>query len=211
MADITDPTDAVQRKIDDYPVAAGPGRSLVLRRVYDTPVDDLWDACTTPVRIGRWLAPVTGDLRPGGSFTVEGQATGTVLHCDAPHLLAVTWEYGPDSVTEVELRLTEHDGGGAVLELRHTSPTETVDELVRRMGPVGPIGIGADWDLALAALDGLLSDQDFDPVWWKDTPQARELTARSHQAWGAESQAVWGLSDEDIAKVIAFVQRLPAR
>jgi uncharacterized protein YndB with AHSA1/START domain len=211
MTDITDQIDAVQRKIDDYPVAAGPGRSLVLRRVYDAAVDDLWDACTTAPRISRWLAPVGGDLRVGGSFTVEGQATGTILRCEAPHLLKVTWEYEPDSVTEVELHLTENDKGGVVLELRHTSPAATVDELVRRLGPVGPVGIGGGWDVALAALDGLLADPDFDPARWRDTPQVQEFIARSLQAWGAESQAAWGLGDEDVAKVVAFVRRLPPR
>jgi uncharacterized protein YndB with AHSA1/START domain len=209
MIDITDQINAVHRKIGDYPVAAGPGRSLLLRRAYEAPIEDLWDACTTAERISRWLAPVTGDLRPGGSFTVKGQASGTILHCDAPHLLKVTWEYGPESVTEVELRLTEHDAGGAVLELRHTSPTETVDEIVSRMGPIGPVGIGSGWDLALLALDRLLCDQDFDPAQWKDTPQAREFTVRSYHAWGAESQAVWGLSDEEITKVIEFLAQQP--
>ena len=34
--------------------------------VYDTSIDDLWQACTAPERLARWSAEVTGDLRVGG-------------------------------------------------------------------------------------------------------------------------------------------------
>ncbi|MBB4931186.1 uncharacterized protein YndB with AHSA1/START domain [Lipingzhangella halophila] len=131
MTDAPNEFSAVHREIGDYPVATGAGRSLLLRRPYDASVQDVWHACTTPERLGRWLAPVTGDLAPGGTFRVEGQASGRILVCQEPHLLKVTWEYGPDSVTEVELRLAENADGGTVLELRHTSPTETVDEIAK--------------------------------------------------------------------------------
>ena len=36
--------------------------------VYDTDVDDLWQACTTPERLARWIAEVSGDLRVGGTI-----------------------------------------------------------------------------------------------------------------------------------------------
>ena len=35
--------------------------------VYDTDIDDLWTACTTPDRLARWIAEVSGDLRVGGN------------------------------------------------------------------------------------------------------------------------------------------------
>ena len=39
------------------------------RRRYDTDINDLWQACTTPERLGRWIAEVSGDSvrahRPG--------------------------------------------------------------------------------------------------------------------------------------------------
>jgi uncharacterized protein YndB with AHSA1/START domain len=31
--------------------------------VYDTDIDDLWEACTNPERLARWIAKVSGDLR----------------------------------------------------------------------------------------------------------------------------------------------------
>ena len=36
--------------------------------VYDTDIDDLWEACTDPERLARWIAKVSGDLRVGGSI-----------------------------------------------------------------------------------------------------------------------------------------------
>ena len=36
--------------------------------VFDTDIDDLWQACTDPARLARWIAEVSGDLRVGGRF-----------------------------------------------------------------------------------------------------------------------------------------------
>ena len=33
---------------------------------YDTDIDDLWEACTKPERLARWIAEVSGDLRVDG-------------------------------------------------------------------------------------------------------------------------------------------------
>ena len=56
--------------------------------VYDTDVDDLWQACTTPERLARWLAEVTGDLHPGGTvhavFTSTWSGPARIDACDAP-------------------------------------------------------------------------------------------------------------------------------
>ncbi len=30
--------------------------------IYDTDINDLWDACTKPERLARWIAEVSGDL-----------------------------------------------------------------------------------------------------------------------------------------------------
>jgi hypothetical protein len=150
------------------------------------------------------LAPVTGDLRLGGTFQVEGNATGTVLRCEAPNLLKVTWEYGADSITEVEVRLAKGPNGGTVFELEHASPAGIVDGLVRTQGPIGPVGIGGGWDLALLGLDRMLHREDFNAATWKSTPEARECAIGSYHAWAAVSQTAWGLTDEDISTVVGF-------
>ncbi|MFJ3712897.1 SRPBCC domain-containing protein [Streptomyces sp. NBC_01387] len=212
MTDVLKQINAVHREIRDRPVTGGEGRSLLLRRAYAASTEDVWNACTDPSRIARWLAPVSGELRPGGTFQLEGNAAGEILRCDGPHLLKLTWSLGENRATEVEIRLSADADGNTVLELEHVSPAEVVDELVRAYGPVGPVGIGAGWDLALLSLDLFLrregegrgGSEGRDMASWRTTPEARELFSRSSHAWGAASQAFWGTSDEDIATVVEF-------
>ena len=62
----------------------GGSRTVLLRRVFPAPVEDVWDACTTAERIGRWLMPVSGELRLGGRYQLHGNAGGEVLRCEPP-------------------------------------------------------------------------------------------------------------------------------
>lgn len=210
MIDVVNQINAIHREVGSHPVATGEGRSLLLRRSYDAPIEDVWHACTDPERISRWLAPIEGDLRLGGRFQLKGNAGGEILRCEEPRLLKVTWALGEGMVTEVEVRLAPSDdgtggsGSGTVLELEHASPAEIVDELVRTYGPGGTIGIGGGWDLTLLGLDLFLSGLAIDPATWEDTPEAKEFATGSCHAWGAVIQAAWGTSDEDIAAAIAF-------
>jgi uncharacterized protein YndB with AHSA1/START domain len=99
-------------------IAAGEARVAVLRRTYDAPLADLWDACTNPERLARWYTNVTGDLRVGGTFSQELMGDGVVLACDAPHFLHVSLGGGRD---EVEVRLTALDENTTELELQHAT------------------------------------------------------------------------------------------
>lgn len=204
MFDIVHQINATHREIGNQPVAAGEGRSLLLRRTYDAPIEDVWSACTEPERISRWLAPIEGDLRLGGRFQLKDNAGGEILRCEAPRLIKVTWALGEGMITEVEVRLAPADDGGTVLELEHASPAEVVDELVRTYGPGGTIGIGGGWDITLLGLDLFLRGVDFDPATWEDTPAVREFATRGCHAWGAAIQDAWDISDEDIAAAVAF-------
>jgi uncharacterized protein YndB with AHSA1/START domain len=204
VIDIVNQVNSTHRELGSRAVAGGDGRSLLLRRTYDAPIEDVWNACTDPDRISRWLAPIEGDLRLGGTYQLKDNAGGKILRCEEPHLLKVTWAFGGGMVTEVEVRLAHGEDGGTVLELEHASPAEIVDELVRAYGPGGTIGIGGGWDLALLGLDLLLRGTAFDPATWQDAPEAREFATRSCHAWGPVIQAAWGTSDEDIAAAIAF-------
>ncbi|NYH88177.1 SRPBCC domain-containing protein [Actinopolymorpha rutila] len=83
--------------------------------VYDTHIDDLWKACTTPERLARWVAEVSGDLREGG--TVQAVMTSTwngplrIELCDAPHHLLLTSEPGTDDESQIEAWLTAEGAG----------------------------------------------------------------------------------------------------
>ena len=78
--------------------------------VYDTDIDDLWDACTTPERLARWIAEVSGDLRVGGTihacFTSTWTGPGRVERCEKPHHLLLTMEPGTEDEAQLEAWLT---------------------------------------------------------------------------------------------------------
>ncbi|WP_328471832.1 SRPBCC domain-containing protein [Actinoplanes sp. NBC_00393] len=204
MIDVINQVNATHRELGTLPVSTGEGRSLLLRRVYDADVEDVWDACTDQDRLSRWLGPVEGDFRPGGAFQLKDNAGGEILRCEAPHLLKVTWVLGEGMSTEVEVRLSAGDPGRTVFELEHSSPAEIVDEMVKQYGPGGTIGIGGGWDLTVLALDMHLRGATMDPATWEDTAEARDFATRSCHAWGAVVQSTWGTSDEDLAAAIAF-------
>lgn len=79
--------------------------------VYDTSIDDLWDACTRPERLARWIAEVSGDLRVGGTvqvtFTSTADGPARIDVCDAPHHLLITMEPGTEEEGPIEAWLTE--------------------------------------------------------------------------------------------------------
>lgn len=117
MIDIINQINTTQREIGNQAVATGDGRSVLLRRVYDAPVEDVWSACTDPERLGRWLGPVEGDLRVGGTFQLKDNAGGEILRCEEPRLIKVTWVFGEGMPTEVEVRLAPGDDGRTLFEL----------------------------------------------------------------------------------------------
>ena len=73
-SDIADQINAVHREVVGSQSPDGEHHTVVLRRTYDAAIEDVWDACTNPERIGRWFLPVTGDLRTGGRYQLEGNA-----------------------------------------------------------------------------------------------------------------------------------------
>jgi uncharacterized protein YndB with AHSA1/START domain len=139
---------AVSREFHAREYRGQPARVVVLRRTFDTSVDDLWSAMTTQERIGRWLTPVTGELRLGGRFQLQGNAAGEVLTCEAPRHLVVTWEFG-GGTSWVEVTLAAA-GERAALELQHIAHVAPDDDHWQKFGP-GAVGVG--WDLSLAGLE----------------------------------------------------------
>lgn len=79
--------------------------------VYDTDIDDLWNACTTPERLARWIGDVAGDLRQGGQFhatlTSTWDGPGRIELCESPRHLLLTFEPDSEDRTEVEAWLSE--------------------------------------------------------------------------------------------------------
>jgi len=103
-------------------IPAGDARVAAFTRTYETTIEDLWDACTNPDRLRRWYTPITGDLRVGGTFGQVQMGSGTIVECDAPHLLKLSLGGGAD---EIELRLSAGDEGTTTLELQHATTLDS--------------------------------------------------------------------------------------
>jgi len=177
MIDIASQLNAIHRQVEQQLPADGSGErvSVLLRRGYDAPIDDVWEAVTQPDRIKRWLMPISGELHVGGSFQLEGNAGGEILTCEPPRLLKVTFG-APTSI--VEVRLTPDGDGDTVLELEHTVPIE-----IAQSG-AGALYVGPGWDGALLGLGLFLRGEAVgDPVAAANSPEAQEFSKQSVHAW----------------------------
>ena len=88
MTDVTHRISAVARTVGTRTLEAGEARVVTVARSYPDPVEDVWDACTTPERITRWLMPISGELRLGGRYQLQGNAGGVVERGDPPPAVA---------------------------------------------------------------------------------------------------------------------------
>ena len=158
-------------------------------RRYPSPTEDVWEALTDPDRIRRWMMPISGDLRVGGSFQLEGNAGGEILHCERPHVLRVTFG---DPSSLVQVRLAE-DGPDTVLTLEHTVPKAMAG------GVAGALYVGPGWDGALLGL-GLYLDGHVaaDPMAAANSPEAQEFSVASVAAWAGVLEAA-GADEETVA------------
>ncbi|MGI5215185.1 SRPBCC family protein [Plantactinospora sp. CA-290183] len=199
MSDIVDQINEVHRETGRADTPGGEARTVLLRRSYPAPVEDVWDAVTDAKRISRWFLPVSGDLRLGGRYQLEGNAGGEILRCEPPRLLKVSWIFGEaGGHSEVEVRLTPRDAESTVFELEHVAVTDP-----KFWTEYGPGATGVGWDLGLLGLSLHLSGRTIEnPQEWESSPEAREFATLSSNAWGAAS-AVAGIPPEDVARMVA--------
>jgi uncharacterized protein YndB with AHSA1/START domain len=186
MIDVTHQISSVERQVGSRTLAAGEARTLTVSRVYDTPTEDLWDACTNPERLPRWFLPISGELRPGGRYELQGNASGTIERCEPPHSLAATWEYGGQT-SWIELRLTPEADGRTRFALEHIAHVD--DELWAQFGP-GAVGVG--WDQALIGLTlhltsgGEQVEREAVEA-WQASDDGRQFVSLSSERWAQAS------------------------
>jgi uncharacterized protein YndB with AHSA1/START domain len=175
-------------------------KSVVLTQTYAVPLADLWDACTRAERISRWLMPVTGDLREGGQYQLQGNAGGTIEECVPQDRIRLTWEFGGMGVSWV-VAIFSTDGEGSQLRVEHIAH---VDERWPDFGP-GAVGIG--WDMMLLGLSMHLTTgehlDDAQALEWQMSSEGLEFMKRSVAAW-TEAQIASG---EDRAAAEAAAAR----
>ncbi|WP_138761041.1 SRPBCC family protein [Modestobacter altitudinis] len=175
MRDLIDELVAAHRDVQRRGSGDAEVIAVSVRRRYDAAVGDVWSAVTDPDRLARWFAPVSGNLRVGGAFQVEGNAGGEVQECDPPHGFTVSWG-GPESL--VRLRLTAEGGNATRLELEHSVPVAFAGS------GAGALYVGPGWDVAVLGLALFLRGEPVgDPVAWEGTAEVQRYNAATIDAW----------------------------
>ncbi len=175
---------AVSRSVSELEYDGKPARAITLTRTFKTSVADLWDAVTNSERLPRWFLPVSGELKLGGRYQLEGNAGGTITKCDPPHLLFLTWEFG-GQVSWVEVRLGAENDARSRLALTHIAPA---DEYWEKYGP-GAGGVG--WDLGLVGLALHIAGiaEPLDETAFFASPEGGSFIAASSEDWGRAAVA----------------------
>ena len=189
MTDALNGLEQVERTVGNGKLAAGDARVVRLSRTYDAPIEDVWEALTSPERITRWFMPISGDLHVGGHYQLEGNAGGEVLACEEPSRFRVTWVFGdpsdPANVSELEVRLSVNSADSTEFELEHTAVVP--DDRWAQFGP-GAVGVG--WDGAVLGLSLLLAGGSIaDPMSWMMSEEARAFYRASSEKWGQANVA----------------------
>jgi len=196
------------RRVENRDHLGKPALVGVAVRTYDTSVEDLWEAITTPERLARWFLQVEGDLRLGGRYQLKGNAGGTITRCDAPHALDLTWEFA-GATSWVQVRLAA-DGPRAKLTLEHIAHKDGIgEEHLKKYGP-GATGVG--WDLAFEGLRQNVTNPGatIDPAAfeaWTLSNEGKAFVRSCGEAW-AEAYIASGANPEEAraqaARTIAF-------
>jgi len=188
---------AVTREVGGREYEGKPAKVVVLAQTYQTTPDDLWEAVTSAERIPRWLLPITGDLKLGGRYQLVGNASGTILVCDRPRHLKVTWEY--DGKTSwVEAAIESAPNGSSRLTVEHWAHA---DDSWTQFGP-GAAGVG--WDLMVLGLalhletGGSVTEEGMK---WLMSDEGKAFVRHSSDAWFQADLA--GGENPEVAKAAA--------
>lgn len=201
MSDAIRAAGAQVRRVAERDHEGKPAWVVVAERTYDTDIADLWNAVTTPARIARWFTPVSGDLRLGGRFQLEGNAGGDITRCEPPEALDVTWEF-MGGTSWVSVRLAPQ-GERTHLTLEHIAlKTDIPDDHWAKFGP-GAVGVG--WDLGLVGLGFHVEQPEpmsrEDAVAWTWGEGGKAFMRVSAAAWGEAH--IEGGENPDVARGMA--------
>ncbi|GAA2812566.1 SRPBCC domain-containing protein [Kribbella solani] len=190
MIDILEHLNAVQREVS----RTGETVTVLMRRSYQAEPAELWDALTDPERMRRWFMPVTGELRVGGTFQLQGNAGGEILECEPPRRFKVTFG-GPNSL--LELRLLPGAGSSTELELEHSMSEAPAP------GGAGALWVGPGWDGGLLGLALYVTGElpaDADPVQMANSPEVISYNEQSVRVWIEAVRSSGTTSEADLTE-----------
>jgi uncharacterized protein YndB with AHSA1/START domain len=181
---------AVTRRVEDREHEGKPARAVIATRLYPTGIEDAWDALTSAERIPRWFMPISGELRLGGRYQLEGNAGGTITACEPPRRLAVTWEFG-GGTSWVYVTLAEAGEEETRIELEHVAVLD--DQYNQFWDQFGPGAVGVGWDLSILGLASHLeTGSSVAPEAakdWTGGDNYRDYVAASSRGWREASVA----------------------
>jgi len=176
---------AVERSVSVVERDGRPAGAVTLVRSFPVAVAGLWGAVTNPERLARWFMPITGGLRPGGRYQLEGNAGGVITLCERPSRLGLTWEFGED-VSWVDVRLADDGAGRSGLSLTHTA------RLSEHWEEYGPGATGVGWELGLLGLSLHLTRPEEpkpDEAAFASSADGRAFITGSAEQWGEAAVA----------------------
>ncbi len=187
IIDIAKQIGAISREVSRQQTESGETVAVTLQRRYPADQADVWQAITDPDRVRRWFLPLTGDLREGGNFQLEGHAGGDIMTCEPPRHLMVTFG-GETSIVDV---LLSGDGQQTLLKLTHSVPIELAGS------GAGALYVGPGWDGALLGIALYLAGEAVgDPVAAANSPEVQDFNVSSIKEWVAAIEAS-GTADAD--------------
>ena len=202
IIDIAKQIGAISREVSRQHTASGETVAVTLHRRYDADQADVWQAITDPDRVRRWFLPLTGDLREGGHFQLEGNASGDIMTCQPPRHLMVTFG-GESSIVDVQL---SGEGQQTLLKLTHSVPIELAGS------GAGALYVGPGWDGALLGLALHFAGEVIaDPVAAANSPEVQDFNLSSVSQWVTAIEAS-GTADADAisaAQQVALAQFAP--
>jgi uncharacterized protein YndB with AHSA1/START domain len=182
VTDSSDPIADTKRELRKHPSGL---KALRIRRRFAATPDQVWDAIADPEQLERWFLSVSGDLREGGRYRLEGTAVGEIVRCDKPREIAVTWE-ALGGTSEVRVRLIP-EGNETVVELEQGPvPPDVIPNAAPETW-----GVGVAWEMGLTALGDYLGGRlpEGRAIDWiaKAPPEeleaGRELSAKISSVW----------------------------
>jgi uncharacterized protein YndB with AHSA1/START domain len=134
----------------------------------EAPRERIFELFTTPEELVKWWPDAASfEAREGGSlelrFEGRGEVAGTITRFDPPNGLGFTWmrAVAPEIVTHVDIELTELDGGGTRVELKHTGWEAVPEDQVAEWRGIHEAG----WRHFLGCLRKLAEGRPVDKSW----------------------------------------------
>jgi len=189
--DVSAQLGAVDRGIATQEVDGVLSYVQTLTQTYPSPIDEVWDAVTTAERIPRWFLPVSGELRLGGHYQLEGNAGGEIRSCDPPSAgsagYSVTWGTGMGEPAIVYVRLTALSASSTRFELENIAAVGSIPDGFWEQ--FGPSATGMGWDSVLLGLASYFGDGGISPEEgqaWLATDEGKSFLRGSADAWARE-------------------------